>query len=124
MFLYELNSHSYAYSRFAHRYLTILELLKVNIARTACRDTAHGDVLLTIGRLRVAALASGPSQQQTTSLATYGFYLDFVDTFVGKCNGVQARRGGRGRGEPTIIYIKEIIRFKETKKRRGGAKSK
>ena len=64
------------------------------------------------------------SQQQKTPLGTYGFWLDFVDTFVGKCNGVQARRGGRGRGEPTIIYIKEIIRFKETKKRRGGAKSK
>ena len=41
--------------------------------------------------------------------------MDFVDTFVGKCNGVQARRGGRGRGEPTIIYIKEIIRFKQAK---------
>ena len=27
------------------------------------------------------------------------------------CNGAQARVGGRGRGAPTIIYIKEIIRF-------------
>ena len=63
-------------------------------------------------------------QQQKTTAGTYGFCLDFVDTFVGKCNGAQARRGGRGRGEPTIIYIKEIIRFKGTKRRRGGAKSK
>ena len=51
------------------------------------------------------------SQQQKAQSATYGFYLDFADTFVGKCNGVQARRGGRGRGEPTIIQIKEIIRY-------------
>ena len=51
------------------------------------------------------------SRQQKNTPATYGFCLDFVDTFVGKCNGVQARRGGRGRGEPTIIYVKEIIRF-------------
>ena len=50
-------------------------------------------------------------QQQKSTAATYGFCLDFVNTFVGKCNGAQARRGGRGRGEPTIIYIKEIIRF-------------
>ena len=50
-------------------------------------------------------------QQQTNTPATYGFCLDFVDTFVGKCNGAQARRGWRGRGEPTIIIIKEIIRF-------------
>ena len=67
---------------------------------------------LATGRLRVAALAGGPSQrQQKAQSGTYGFELDFVDTFVGKCNGVQARRGGRGRGEPTIIYIKERIRF-------------
>ena len=37
--------------------------------------------------------------------------MDFVDTFVGKYNGAQARRGVRGRGVPTIIIIKEIIRF-------------
>jgi hypothetical protein len=51
------------------------------------------------------------AQQQKSRSGTSGFYLHFVDTFVGKCNGAQARRGGRGRGEPTIIYIKEIIRF-------------
>ena len=34
--------------------------------------------------------------------------MDFVDTFVGKCNGAQARRGVRGPPGPTII-IKEII---------------
>ena len=50
-------------------------------------------------------------QQQKTQSATIGFCLGFIDTFVGKCNGAQARRGGRGRGEPTIIIIKEIIRF-------------
>ena len=50
-------------------------------------------------------------QQQNCPAATYGVCLDFIDTFVGKCNGAQARRGWRGRGEPTIIIIKEIIRF-------------
>ena len=50
-------------------------------------------------------------QQQKTTPATYGFCLDFVDTFVGKCNGAQARRGVRGPPGPTIIIIKEIIRF-------------
>ena len=50
-------------------------------------------------------------QQQKCQSATYGFCLDFIDTFVGKCNGAQARRGWRGRGEPRIIIIKEIIRF-------------
>ena len=50
-------------------------------------------------------------QQQKGQSATYGFCLDFIDTFVGKCNGAQARRGWCGRGEPTIIMIKEIIRF-------------
>ena len=50
-------------------------------------------------------------QQQKTQSATYGFCLDFIDTFVGKCNGVQARRGVRGPPGPTIIIIKEIIRF-------------
>ena len=32
-------------------------------------------------------------QQQKAAAATYGFCLDFIDTFVGKCNGAQARRG-------------------------------
>ena len=32
-------------------------------------------------------------QQQTTTPGTSGFCLDLVDTFVGKCNGAQARRG-------------------------------
>ena len=50
-------------------------------------------------------------QQQKVPAGTSGFCLDFIDTFVGKCNGAQARRGWRGRGEPTIIIIKEIIRF-------------
>ena len=50
-------------------------------------------------------------QQQKTNIATYAFCLDFVDTFVGKCNGAQARRGWRGPGATTIIIIKEIIRF-------------
>ena len=50
-------------------------------------------------------------QQQKAAPATYGFCLDFVDTFVGKCNGAQARRGVRGPPGPTIIIIKEIIRF-------------
>ena len=50
-------------------------------------------------------------QQQKAQSGTYGFYLDFIDTFVGKCNGTQARRGERGRGEPTIIIIKEMLRF-------------
>ena len=50
-------------------------------------------------------------QQQKTLPGTYVFCLDLVHTFVGKCNGAQARRGGRGRGAPTIIIIKEIIRF-------------
>ena len=41
--------------------------------------------------------------------------MEFVDTFVGKCNGAQARRGVRGPPGPTIIIIKEIIRFNNKK---------
>ena len=51
------------------------------------------------------------NNNKKTQSGTYGFCLDFVDTFVGKRNGAQARRGWHGRGAPTIIYIKEIIRF-------------
>ena len=43
---------------------------------------------------------------KTTPVGTYGFYLEFVDTFVGKCNGAQARRGVRGPPDATIIFIK------------------
>ena len=32
-------------------------------------------------------------QQQKATPATYGFCLDFINTFVGKCNDAQARRG-------------------------------
>ena len=38
-------------------------------------------------------------------------WILYIDTFVGKCNGAQARRGVRGPPGPTIIIIKEIIRF-------------
>ena len=55
-----------------------------------------------------------------TQSATYGFYLGFIDTFVGKSNGAQARRGVRGPPGPTIIIIKEIIRFKDNSKDRKG----
>ena len=37
--------------------------------------------------------------------------MGFVNTTVGKRNGAQARRGVRGPPGPTIIFIKEIIRF-------------
>ena len=50
-------------------------------------------------------------QQQKTQSATYGFYLDIIDTSVGKCSGVQARRGVRGPPGPTILIIKEIVRL-------------
>ena len=56
--------------------------------------------------LRREATKKTQQQQQKTTPATYVFCFDLVDTFVGKCNGAQARRGGRGRGAPTIIITK------------------